>query len=102
MQRKFPRFKYNNNGFYYYNSIWEPCHIFDLNLEGIGISLKENIEIKTEISVKIILNDEEKIFISEIVYCKNNRAGLIFKKIKKEDLVFLKKVINIHSDRFKI
>ncbi|MBN2545486.1 MAG: PilZ domain-containing protein [Spirochaetes bacterium] len=101
-QRKKPRFLINIEGSYFYHENWEQCYVIDINLDGAGLNTNHNFQNNEIIQLKIILNSEEIILNCEVMNSKNFKTGVKFNDINPEQIIFIKKIINAKTDRFKI
>lgn len=100
--RKHKRFNLNMEALYCYETDWKPCYILDINLEGAGIILKEQLQINDNFNLKITLENEEHILKCNVVNVKSFKVGVLFTNTNEKDINFLKKLINKKIERFKI
>jgi PilZ domain len=100
-RRKKPRFSINIDGYYFKND-WVKCRIFDLNLEGVGVSISHIFELNDIIKIKIINNTKEITCDALVVYASKARIGIKFLNLKDAEINFIKEIINSFSTRYKI
>jgi len=101
-KRKKPRFYVNLDALYFYDNGWDSCFIYDINLEGAGLTSNQNFQNNELIKLKLVYKTDEIIINSSIVYSKNFKTGLVFPNITDDAVLFIKKLINYKTERFKI
>lgn len=104
-RRKKPRFSINLDGYYKVDNEWEKCRFFDLNLEGAGLKINNTFRKDDVLEVKFDVDDKpdnDVVFKIIVVNNRDKRFGIKFINLNTSRLEFLKKIINAHSDRYKI
>ena len=101
-RRQHTRFSVDVDGFYYFGNQWEKCRIYDLNLEGAGLRLKQYFIKGDIIKLKLDNGSEQNVFDAAVVNVNGPRIGIQFTDIDEFDRDFLRSLINAHSKRYKI
>ena len=100
-RRKKPRFPINIDGYYLQDKIWEECKIYDLNLEGAGLNLKKKSNLNEIIKIKF-KKSGDYVFEAKVINLKTKGIGIKFINLYDDDIEYLTKIINSHSNRYKI
>lgn len=101
-RRKNTRFQIDVDGYYYTGGKWIKCKIYDLNLDGAGLSLRQFFVKDDPIKLKFGIDAEESMFDTKVVNVNGPRIGVQFEGIDEFDKEFIRKVINFYSKRYKI
>lgn len=103
-KRKRTRFTVDVDGMYYFGNQWQPCRIFDLNLEGAALLLKQFFVKGDMLKLKFSISDdkEQKVINAEVCNVNGPRIGIKFLDVDDFDKEFLTKVINEKSKRYNI
>ncbi|MCG8572194.1 MAG: PilZ domain-containing protein [Spirochaetes bacterium] len=101
-RRKNTRFSIDVDGYYYFGNQWEKCRVYDLNLEGAGLRLRQFFMKGDTIKIKISNNNEQMVLDATVANVNGPRIGIIFENLDEFDKEFLRSVINANSKRYKI
>lgn len=101
-RRRNSRFSIDIDGYYYFGDQWEKCRIYDLNLEGAGLRLKQFFIKGDTLKLKFGTETEQNVFNAVVVNVNGPRIGIQFDNIDEFDKEFLRTVINANSKRYKI
>lgn len=102
-RRKNTRFALNVDGHYFYQENWIKCKIYDLNINGACLWLKQSFVIGDIIKVRFGLAEgEENTFDTVVANVNGPRIGIQFVGLDEFDRTFINKVISTKSKHFKI
>lgn len=102
-RRKITRFEVNIDGYYFYQDDWIKCKIYDLNINGACLWLKQFFVIGDIIKVRFGLTENESNTFNTVVANVNGpRIGIKFANLDEFDRAFINKVISANSKYFKI
>lgn len=101
-RRKNTRFELNIDGYYLYQDDWVKCKIYDLNIGGACLWLKQFFVIGDIIKVRFGLTETEvNTFDTVVANVNGPRIGIKFINLDDFDLAFINKVINAKSKQFR-
>lgn len=102
-RRKNTRFELNVDGHYFYQENWIKCKIYDLNINGACLWLKQSFVIGDIIKLRFGANETEvNVFDTVVANVNGPRIGIQFVNLDEFDRTFINKVISAKSKYFKI
>ena len=93
-KRKAARFAVDVDGYYFYANDWVKCRIYDLNIEGAGLRLKQFFMRNDVIKLKIGEDGDFNIIDSIVANVNGPRIGVQFVNLDEFDKEFIQRVIN--------
>ena len=93
-KRKAARFAVDVDGYYFYANAWVKCRIYDLNIEGAGLRLKQFFMRNDVIKLKIGEDGDFNIINSIVANVNGPRIGVQFVNLDEFDKEFIQRVIN--------